>query len=136
MMILGKAVQMSDDQHIKAVVWLGGILAAAVAAAFATVIWAEDRYQHKTETAEALAQVNAKAVAAVQVQDAKLSALTEQVQYSGDLNEKRRIESELFKLEQTPEKKLTNVDRAQKSKLERDLKALVDTWTAKGRPLR
>ena len=64
------------------------------------------------------------------------TAVAIQIQYAADLNEKRRIEDNLFRIEQIPPAKRTDGERAQVAKYERDLATLMRTWEVKGMTLK
>jgi len=117
------------------VIWFLGIIGACVIAAVSGWIFADDRYQHKLEADakfEAMEHDNKVIVAA---QDARVDGIKTEVQWVSDRQEKRRIEDQLFKLEQVAPQRLTDNERAQIAKYRRDLRQLVDYWNQRGRPL-
>jgi hypothetical protein len=117
------------------VIWLLGVIATCVVFALGGLVWAEDRYQHKIESDTKFEQMEKDNALIVAAQDARVDGIKAEVQWASDRQEKRRIDDNLFKLEQIAPQRLTDNERAQIAKYKRDLKALVDYWTARGRQL-
>lgn len=111
-----------EDKKVS--VWLVGVVLAFVSGAVSGWIYVDERYVHKTEATAAYASY-----------DKKFSELNQTIQFSIDLNRKAYIEDQLFKLEQIPANKMTDIDRAVFAKFKRDLEALNSRWALSGRPL-
>lgn len=120
---------------MKATLWILGIIAACVSTALGAWLFVDDRYQHKLDADAQLAQMKADNSRIVAAQDARVDGIKVEVAWQTDRQEKRRIEDNLFKLEQIAPQRLTDNERALMAKYRRDLRQLTDYWNQRGRPL-
>jgi hypothetical protein len=130
MMIFG--MDLPDSPVAKFGAWVATIAGGTLAA----WLWLDGYFLHRAEGAEMKAEFTAQVATLTQAQQAQLSTLQMQIEYSADQNAKRAIDTELFKLEQVPPQQLRPQDRALYQQLIRQRGELVDLWNKRGRPLR
>jgi hypothetical protein len=106
--------------NIPSVSWAtaGSAIVTAVVCSLGAWVFLDDRYAHAADV------------------KAQTATLATQIEYAGDRNSKRYIEDQLFRLDQIPDSKKSDAERAQAMKYRRDLQSLLRTWEQRGMPLR
>jgi len=131
MMIAGKQV-LPDTPQAKFWTWAISLCAGTLMG----WLFLDAHFLRAAEGAEMKRDYTAQIAASNATQAAQTAEIRLQIEYSADLNAKRQIDNELYRLRQIPVQQLRPQDVAFKAKLETDREDLMRAWLQRGRPLR
>jgi hypothetical protein len=129
---LQMSARLWDNPYIKGLTWFVGVMVMVATATYSAAEAVDRKYAKAAE----VEQVKAEVVAQATKQEVAQKALITQIEYQADLNRKRALEDQLFRIDMTPEKAKTQTDRALGAKYKQELNDLNDRWNRAGKPLK